>query len=151
LGCIVYVRNTKPHLQKLEHHEHKMIFVGYERGTKVFWVYHPETRCVHVSRDVVFDEEGQWDWSDVAEENMIAAHDDDIFTIEYMIGSTNGTQENILEEEPATPVTPSASIPIGQGGSGAATPSADIQFASPPQNVAEWLDADHDEDAPLRF
>ena len=30
-GCIVYVRNTAPHLKKLEDHGRKMIFVGYER------------------------------------------------------------------------------------------------------------------------
>jgi hypothetical protein len=56
-GCIVYVRNTKPHLQKLEDRGRKMIFVGYEHRTKAFRAYDPETRRVHVSRDVVFDEE----------------------------------------------------------------------------------------------
>ena len=34
--CIVYVWNTKPHLQKLEDCGRKMIFIGYERGSKAF-------------------------------------------------------------------------------------------------------------------
>jgi hypothetical protein len=38
-----------------------MIFVGYERGTKAYMVYDPATRRVHITRDVVFDEEHQWD------------------------------------------------------------------------------------------
>jgi hypothetical protein len=63
-GCIVYVRNTKSHLQKLEDRGRKMIFIGYERDTKAFRVYDPEMRRVHVSRDVVFDEEAQWSWDD---------------------------------------------------------------------------------------
>lgn len=32
-GCIVYVKNTTPHLKKLEDRVRRMIFVGYERGT----------------------------------------------------------------------------------------------------------------------
>jgi hypothetical protein len=35
--CIVYIKNTAPHLKKLEDHEHKMIFVGYEHGSKAYW------------------------------------------------------------------------------------------------------------------
>jgi hypothetical protein len=33
-GCIMYVRNTTPHLKKLEDHGRKMIFVGYESDSK---------------------------------------------------------------------------------------------------------------------
>jgi hypothetical protein len=40
-GCIVYVCNTKPHLKKLDDRGRKMIFVGYERGSKA---YDPITR-----------------------------------------------------------------------------------------------------------
>jgi hypothetical protein len=35
-----------------------MIFIGYERGSKVFRAYDPVTHRVHIARDVVFDEEG---------------------------------------------------------------------------------------------
>jgi hypothetical protein len=62
-GCIIYVRNTKPHLKKLDDRGRKMIFVGYERGTKAYRAYDPITRRVTISRDVIFDEEAQWDWS----------------------------------------------------------------------------------------
>jgi hypothetical protein len=43
-GCIAYVKNTKPHLSKLEDRGHKMIFVGYEKGTKTYRVYDPVTQ-----------------------------------------------------------------------------------------------------------
>jgi hypothetical protein len=40
-GCIVYVWNTTPHLQKLDDCGRKMIFVGYEHGSKAFQAYNP--------------------------------------------------------------------------------------------------------------
>jgi hypothetical protein len=56
-GCIVYVRNTMPHLKKLEDRGRKIIFIGYESGSKVYHVYDPIMKCVHVTRDVVFDDQ----------------------------------------------------------------------------------------------
>jgi hypothetical protein len=53
----VYVRNTTPHLKKLEDRGRKMIFVGYECGSKAYRAYDPITKRVHVTRDVVFDEQ----------------------------------------------------------------------------------------------
>jgi hypothetical protein len=70
LGCIIYVRNTKPHLKKLDDRRRKIIFVGYERGTKVYRAYDPVTRKVTVTQDVVFDEDAQWDWSSSEEEDV---------------------------------------------------------------------------------
>jgi hypothetical protein len=59
-GCIVYVRNTTLHLKKLEDHGRRMIFVGYKSGSKVYRAYDPIMKRVHVTRDVVFDEQAQW-------------------------------------------------------------------------------------------
>jgi hypothetical protein len=56
-SCIVYVKNTKPHLIKLDDHGWKIIFVGYEHGTKAYRAYDPVVRCVHITKDVVFDED----------------------------------------------------------------------------------------------
>jgi hypothetical protein len=64
-GCIVYVRNTTPHLKKLEDRGCKMIFIGYESGSKAYHAYDLITKHVHVTRDVVFDEQAQWDWGSV--------------------------------------------------------------------------------------
>jgi hypothetical protein len=51
-GCIVYVRNTKPHLKKLDDRGRKMIFVGYEKGTKAFRAYVLSTQRVTKTHDV---------------------------------------------------------------------------------------------------
>jgi hypothetical protein len=92
-GCIVYVCNTKPHLKKLDDRGRKMIFVGYERGTKAYRAYDLVTK-VTITRDVVFDEDAQWDWSS-SEEEDVTWHDQgsDIFTVQYREVQTEAVGE----------------------------------------------------------
>jgi hypothetical protein len=75
-GCIMYVKNTVPHLKKSDDRGRKMIFVCYERGSKVFRAYDPITRRATVTHEVVFDESGIWDWSGEGEGNMEEAGQD---------------------------------------------------------------------------
>jgi hypothetical protein len=39
-----------------------MIFVGFESGSKAYRAYDPIMKHVHVTWDVVFDEQAQWGW-----------------------------------------------------------------------------------------
>jgi hypothetical protein len=48
-------------LKKLDDRSTKMVFVGYESGSKAYSAYDLWTRCAHITRDVVFDELAQWD------------------------------------------------------------------------------------------
>jgi hypothetical protein len=82
--CIVYVRNTKPHLKKLDDKGRKMIFFGYEKGTKAYIAYDPVTKKVTITQDVVFDEDAQWDWSNSEEEDATCM----IWTMIYSLFST---------------------------------------------------------------
>jgi hypothetical protein len=61
---MAHVKTVKPHLSKLEDRSKKMVLLGYEPGAKAYRVYDPAARRVHVSRDVVFDEDAAWSWSD---------------------------------------------------------------------------------------
>jgi hypothetical protein len=81
-GCIMYVRNTMSHLKKLEDRGRKMIFIGYESGSKAYRVYDPITKRVHVTRDVVFNEQAQWVWGSVGDDDKPGGGDD-VFTVEY--------------------------------------------------------------------
>jgi hypothetical protein len=81
-GCIVYVRNMTSHLKKLEDRARKMIFIGYESGSKVYRAYDPITKRVHVTRDVVFSEQAQWDWGSGGDDGKPGGGDD-VFTVEY--------------------------------------------------------------------
>ena len=62
-GCIAYVKVTTPNLRKLDDRSRRMIFVGYEPGSKAYRAYDPTTRHIHISRYIVFDEAAQWTWS----------------------------------------------------------------------------------------
>ena len=81
---IPYVLNTTLHLKKLEDRDHRMIFISYKYGSKANRAYDPTTRCVHVTRDVVFDENAQWDWGSSTKQGDASNHDD-MFTLEYSV------------------------------------------------------------------
>jgi hypothetical protein len=134
-GCIVYVWNTMPHLNKLEDRGRKMIFVDYESGSKVYRAYDPITKRVHVTCDVVFDEQAQWDWSSGSDDDKPGSGDD-VFTVEYTtIGPVAPTTDGI-DEAP----TKESPLPARAG---------DTEVDNDVDD--ENLDANHDDDAPLRF
>lgn len=61
-GSIFYVRVPLNLRQKLECKSHKCIFVGYDTSEKRYMVFDPITKKIILSRDVVFDENGSWNW-----------------------------------------------------------------------------------------
>jgi hypothetical protein len=132
-GCIPHVKQENLRFSKLEDRSTPMVFIGYEPGSKAWRFYNPTTRRVHVSRDVVFEEERPWNWGDGEEPGV----DDNTFNVEFnSIGGTRrGSGEAVVTGLPSAspaPVTP-----------------ADIRYASPPSAEPD-LDIDQD-DAPLRF
>jgi hypothetical protein len=85
------------------------------------------------SCDMVFDEQAQWDWGSGSDHGKPGSGDD-VFTVEYTTTrpaapTTDGTDEASTEESP---------LPAGKIG--------DTEVVDD-----ENLDADHDDDAPLRF
>jgi hypothetical protein len=60
-GCVAYIKNLRPHLSKLDDRGQKVVFIGYQDGSKAYRFYDPVTKRVHVSRDAVFDESARWD------------------------------------------------------------------------------------------
>ena len=55
-GSVVYVKKVGPGISKLSDRSTKMVFIGYETGTKGYRVYDPVTKKLHISRDVIFEE-----------------------------------------------------------------------------------------------
>ena len=96
-GCIVYVKNTKPNLKKLEDRGQRMVFIGYEKGSKAYRAYDTTTGKVVITRDVVFDEGTQWDWSGM--ETGSDAGGGDSFTVEYPIEENRRAAEGEEEQE----------------------------------------------------
>ncbi|WVZ50903.1 hypothetical protein U9M48_002109, partial [Paspalum notatum var. saurae] len=128
-GCVAHVKVTTPNLKKMDDRSRPMIFVGYEPGSAAYRLYDPATKRVHISRDVIFDEQAQWEWH-----GEQAAGENSDFVIEYV--SVEQLEVRMTAQQQAAP-TPAAS-----------TSSPVVQ--TPPLDAEEDLDANHD-DAPLRF
>ena len=71
-GCIAHVKKAGPGISKLSDRSTKMVFVGYESGTKGYRVYDPVAKKLHISRDVIFEESRAWDWNAEAQTNTAA-------------------------------------------------------------------------------
>jgi len=59
---IAYVKTVGPGISKLSDRSTKMVFVGYETGTKGYRVCDPVTKKLQISRDVIFEESKGWNW-----------------------------------------------------------------------------------------
>jgi transposase InsO family protein len=164
-GCIAHVKVNTPHLHKLDDRSRKMVFVGYEPGSKAYRVYDPTSRRVHISRDVVFDEAAQWTWPaehdgeprDFTMEDPTPVEADAVSTTTSNMPLTTPSTTT-RSASPTSPTTPSsnqftAGTPVQDSvpATSSPAPSHGVEFASPPgSSLSEQLDNDHD-DAPLRF
>jgi hypothetical protein len=115
-----------------------MIFVSYESSYKAYRAYDPITKRVHVTRDVIFNEQAQWDWGSGGNDGKPGGGNDsdDVFMVEY---TTIGLAAPMADgaDEPPTEESP---LPTGAG---------DVEVDDDVND--ENLDADHDDDAPLHF
>ena len=118
-GYIAYMKVTRPHLAKLDPRGLKVIFIGYEPGSKAYRLYDPAGGRAHVSRDVIFNESTFWQWNGVTE----ADQNPNQFTIEYLViePGEGGAQHR----EPS-------SLPT------AATPEP-MKFATPQLRIRHWM------------
>jgi len=85
---IGHVKNTKPHLGKLEDKSTPMVLLGYEEGSKAYWLYDPKRVKVVISRDAVFDEMAAWNW--VQQSVGEAGGTSSTFTIEHLVIQAGG-------------------------------------------------------------
>ncbi|CAJ2633694.1 unnamed protein product [Trifolium pratense] len=61
-GSIAHVQIPDEKRSKLDEKSEKYIFIGYDANSKGYKLYNPDTGKTIISRNVVFDEEGEWDW-----------------------------------------------------------------------------------------
>jgi transposase InsO family protein len=63
-GFVAHVKVVKPNQSKLDDRSRAMVLFGYEPGSKAYRVYDPVAKRIHVTRDMVFDESSQWNWTE---------------------------------------------------------------------------------------
>ncbi|KAM7520343.1 hypothetical protein LguiB_019305 [Lonicera macranthoides] len=76
-GCIAYARVPDAKRKKLDDKGEKCIFLGVSDESKAYKLYNPITKKIVISRDVVFDEENFWSWSNKGDGQRITAIFDD--------------------------------------------------------------------------
>ncbi|KAG6476133.1 hypothetical protein ZIOFF_065369 [Zingiber officinale] len=127
-GCVAYVKNTTPHLKKLDGRSSPMVYLGVEEGCKAHRLFDPRHGKLQVSRDVVFQENSEWTWTAGAdhEENLP----------EFMVEDALDTDEVIVVadieagiEDVAPPAT--AVVPMTRASSPSTSSSSTHTTTSP--------------------
>lgn len=76
-GCIAYAHIPDEKRKKLDDKSVKCVFLGVSEPTKAYKLFNPTTNQVITSRDVIFDEENIWDWSEKGKQQKQIILDDD--------------------------------------------------------------------------
>jgi transposase InsO family protein len=126
-GCVGHVKITKPGLKKLDDRSAPMVLLGYEQGSKAYRLYDPVSERVHVSRDVVFDEDAAWDWGPLTPDG---APQLEPFTVEQVVTTTIGTAP-ASSLTPPSPPSPAPSAPTTPAPPSPPSPEA-VEFVTPP-------------------
>ena len=118
-GCVVHVKTARPNLKKLEDRSTPMVLFGYD----------PAADRVHVSRDVIFDEDAVWDWTSTGERY----HGLETFALEHFAvpPTGDGISWNTTHTESA-PDTHEDNRPASAEAARSPTPPATPSMPSPP-------------------
>jgi hypothetical protein len=153
-GYHAYVKELNT-ISKLSDRSMSGVFIGYAEGIKAYRILDPVTRRVRTTRDVIFDEGSDWDWS--KETNGRATASSSEFTIDYTeLEGFGGAGDSPSTSGAATPAprmpssspdsTLSAASTTALEHGGSHTPI----FASPLEGDEDRIDAAHN-DALLRY
>lgn len=154
-GCVGHVKRTRPQVKKLDDRSTPMVFMGYETGSKAYKMYDPVAKRVHVSCDVIFDEDTRWTWEASGESPASSS-----FTVEYPMYSTtpgSKTPESATSGSPGgvdSRIAIPRTLPLGTMSPDTMASSKVVpgrQFATPPTARSELFDADDNVGAPHRF
>ena len=103
-GSVAHVHVPDEKRSKLDDKSEKYIFIGYDTNSKGYKLYNPSTKKTIISRDVIFDEEGEWDWRLHKEGHNYSFFEEEKTEQQPMI-------EQAQEESLTPPISPVASSP----------------------------------------
>ena len=62
-GCVCHAKTNSAGRRKLDDRSITLVYLGTEPGSKAYRLYDPSTKRVIVSRDVIFEENKEWNWN----------------------------------------------------------------------------------------
>ena len=84
---IVHVHVPDERRMKLDDKSKSFIFIDYDANSKGYKLYNPRIKKIVISRDVIFDEEGEWDFdSHVGDFNFFLQFEEDEQTMREQLG-----------------------------------------------------------------
>ena len=86
-GCVGHVKVPSVQLKKLDDRSMPMVYLGSEEGSKAYRMYDPQSKKLHISRDVFFEEEKAWEWGETANQDPQAWV---TFTVDDCAGYSDG-------------------------------------------------------------
>jgi len=70
-GCVAHVHIPDAKRTKLENKSFSCVLLGVSEESKAYRLYDPTAKRIVISRDVIFEEEKQWDWDKSYEEQVL--------------------------------------------------------------------------------
>lgn len=135
-GCLAHMKLPSVHTTKLDDRSKLVINLGKEPGSKAYRLYDPEQNTVHVSRDVVFEENKSWPWENDKERNE---EDRDTFVVTEAVTRLEGIyyngeeSPNLTFEGSTFSETGSVHTPNSAAANSASSVSADVDTGSGPR------------------
>ncbi|KAK9941415.1 hypothetical protein M0R45_018018 [Rubus argutus] len=103
-GCIAYAHIPDEKRKKLDDKGEKCVFLGVSEQSKAYKLFNPITKKIVVSRDVIFDEESTWNWSEKAtrQQQIPVSFDEDTEEQQPIIFTNNMPSHQPLQEVQAS-------------------------------------------------
>ena len=155
-GCVAHVKQNGSGINKLSDRSSKMLFIGYESGTKGYRFFDPSTGRLVVSRDVIFEEHQAWNMKGAEVNTESSEYETETFTVHYPSTIAEPTMEENAGDLPAGAegeqsadqggvVDPNEVTPNPHNSPGSNQPAVG-NFATPPSQHSEETFG-----GPLRF
>lgn len=106
-GCVGHMKTPGIHVRKLDDRSKPVVYLGKEAGTKAYRVFDPAGDKVHVSRDIVFEEQKQWPWDGEGNNALRVSHvtgNFTIFGVEHDAPNYNTDSESPLQSPLQSPL-----------------------------------------------
>ncbi|KAE8657590.1 hypothetical protein F3Y22_tig00116989pilonHSYRG00496 [Hibiscus syriacus] len=117
-GSIAHVHVLDERRTKLDDKSESFIFIGYDANSKGYKLYNPNNKKFVISRDVVFNEEGEWDFN---------SHTDDFNFFPQFEEDEQTMREQLDESQQDLATPPTSPTSTTQGDSSTSSSSSGSQ------------------------
>lgn len=92
LGYVVFMKIPQVHVKKLDNRSKAVVYLGMEPGTKANRLLDPVNGTLHISRDVVFQEDKMWSWEQINVSTSEVIFPNDLTIVGPVLNETNEGQ-----------------------------------------------------------